>query len=51
MTSRKRRGMKKRLLAALKRNQPVPMWVIAKTKGKVRFNPKRRHWRTSKLKP
>lgn len=39
-----------RLSKATKRNRPVPIWVVAKTLGRVRTHPYRRHWRRSKLK-
>ncbi|MEM2099172.1 MAG: 50S ribosomal protein L39e [Candidatus Bathyarchaeia archaeon] len=40
-----------RLAKAAKQKEAVPTWVIARTAGKVRTNPKRRrHWRTRKLK-
>jgi large subunit ribosomal protein L39e len=42
---------KRRLVRAGKENKAVPAWVIAKTRGKVRTNPRRRHWRRNKLKP
>jgi large subunit ribosomal protein L39e len=42
---------KRRLVRAGKESKPVPAWVIAKTRGKVRTNPRRRHWRRNKLKP
>jgi len=42
---------KRRLASANKRSKPVPTWVVARTLGRVRFNPKRRRWRTRKLKP
>ncbi|MBS7248616.1 MAG: 50S ribosomal protein L39e [Candidatus Jordarchaeales archaeon] len=42
---------KLRLAKAGKQNSSVPAWVIVKTAGRVRTNPKRRHWRRSKLKP
>jgi large subunit ribosomal protein L39e len=41
---------KLRLARAFKSNQPVPAWVIVKTLRKFTFNPKRRHWRSTKLK-
>lgn len=41
---------KKRLAKHLKQNQPPPAWVMIKTRGKVRTNPKRRSWRRKKLK-
>jgi large subunit ribosomal protein L39e len=39
-----------RLAKAGKEKKPVPTWVIAKTGGKVRSNPKRRRWRQRKIK-
>ena len=50
MGSRKPSGVKKRLVKNIKKNSPVPTWVIIKTKRKVRTNPKRRMWRRTKLK-
>ncbi|MBS7625596.1 50S ribosomal protein L39e [Candidatus Bathyarchaeota archaeon] len=41
---------KRRLGRAHKRSRPVPTWVVAKTRGKVRATSRRRHWRRSKLK-
>ncbi len=41
---------KLRMARALKQNRPVPIWVVAKTMGRVRTHPKRRYWRRSKLK-
>jgi large subunit ribosomal protein L39e len=41
---------KRRLIKAGIESKPVPAWVIAKTKGKVRTTPKRRHWRHTKIK-
>jgi len=43
-------SIKKRLAHAWKQNRPVPIWVVARTMGRVRTTPKRRHWRRSKLK-
>uniref|UniRef100_A0A7J3ZIZ5 Large ribosomal subunit protein eL39 n=1 Tax=Fervidicoccus fontis TaxID=683846 RepID=A0A7J3ZIZ5_9CREN len=43
-------GKKLRLASALNSNSPVPAWVVVKTRRKVRFNIKRRHWRRQKLK-
>jgi len=51
MARHKPPAKKRRLAGARKRSGPVPAWVIAKTMGKVRVNPKRRHWRRNKLKP
>jgi large subunit ribosomal protein L39e len=39
-----------RLAKATKQNRPIPIWVVAKTLGRVRTHPKRRFWRRSKLK-
>ncbi len=42
---------KRRLAKATKEKKSVPTWVIARTDGKVRTNPKRRrNWRTRKIK-
>ncbi len=42
---------KHRLAKANKQKEAVPTWVIAKTDGRVRTNPKRqRQWRRRKLK-
>ncbi len=42
---------KLRLAKANKQKSPVPTWVIVRTDGKVRTNPKRqRNWRRSKIK-
>ncbi|NIN52883.1 MAG: 50S ribosomal protein L39e [Nitrososphaeria archaeon] len=41
---------KKRLAAAWKSSRPVPVWVVAKTMGRVRRTPSRRRWRMTKLK-
>ncbi|MCE4598723.1 MAG: 50S ribosomal protein L39e [Desulfurococcales archaeon] len=41
---------KLRLARATKSNSAVPAWVIVKTMRRYTFNPKRRHWRRSKLK-
>ena len=48
MAHNKPAAKKRRLSAALKNNYPVPMWVIAKTLGKVRRRA-RRNWRRSRL--
>ena len=42
---------KRRLGKAGKEKSPVPTWVIVRTSGKVRTNPKRqRNWRRRKIK-
>ncbi len=50
MAHNKPLGKKLRLARALKENSPVPLWVIAKTRGRFRTHPKRRHWRRVSLK-
>ena len=43
---------KRRLSKANKEKKSVPTWVIARTGGKVRTNPKRqRNWRRGTIKP
>jgi large subunit ribosomal protein L39e len=42
---------KRRLGKAGKQAKSVPTWVIGRTAGKVRSNPKRRQWRTRKIRP
>lgn len=41
---------KLRLIKAKVQNRRVPLWVLVKTKRKVRDNPERRSWRHSHLK-
>jgi large subunit ribosomal protein L39e len=48
--SKVRLPRKLRLAKAMKQNRPVPIWVVAKTLGRVRTHPRRRYWRRSKLK-
>ncbi len=40
-----------RLGKYLNSNQTVPTWVIMKTSRKVTTHPKRRRWRSTKIKP
>ncbi|MGA2767552.1 MAG: 50S ribosomal protein L39e [Candidatus Bathyarchaeia archaeon] len=49
MTRNKPTAKKRRLAKAGKQKRPVPTWVIAKTAGKFRSTPKRRQWRTRKI--
>jgi len=49
MTRNKPAAKKRRLAKAGKEKKAVPTWVVAKTAGKVRTNPKRRQWRRTKL--
>lgn len=43
--------VKKRLAKARKHSGAVPTWVVVKTRGRVRFHSKRRHWRRGRIKP
>lgn len=49
MARQKPASRKMHLAKANKQNQSVPAWVIAKTRGHVRVNSKRRNWRRRKL--
>ncbi|HIE13994.1 TPA: 50S ribosomal protein L39e [Candidatus Bathyarchaeota archaeon] len=51
MARNKPLAKKLRLIKAGRESKPVPTWVIAKTRGRVRVTPKRRHWRRTKIKP
>ena len=50
MARNKPTAKKRRLIRAVKQNDAVPMWVVMKTMGRVRRNPKQRNWRRSRLK-
>lgn len=50
MARNKPTAKKRRLAKAGKQKKPVPAWVMAKTNGKFRTHPKRRHWRSSETK-
>jgi len=50
MARAKALAKKLRLINREKSNSPIPIWVIAKTMRKVRYRPRLRHWRRSKLK-
>ena len=45
MAAHKSAPRKIRLMKKLKQSSSVPAWIIARTKKKVRSNPKRRQWR------
>lgn len=49
MSTIKTSAKKAKLVKASTANRRVPVFVIAKTKRKVRFNPRRRAWRHQKL--
>lgn len=46
----KHTARKRRLAKAGRQSSSVPMWIVAKTMGRFRSHPKRRHWRRTKLK-
>jgi large subunit ribosomal protein L39e len=50
MARTKPTAKKRRLAKAGKQKRAVPSWVIAKTGGKFRTHPKRRNWRSRKIK-
>jgi len=50
MARNKPAAKKRRLAKKGKQSKGVPTWVMVKTRGKVRTNPKRRNWRRTKLK-
>ncbi|CAI9832332.1 MAG: 60S ribosomal protein L39 [Nitrosopumilus sp.] len=47
MAARKSSPRKVRLIKKAKQAEPVPAWIIIKTKRSVRTNPKRRAWRSA----
>lgn len=47
MAARKSSPRKIRLLKKTRQTEPVPAWIILKTKRGVRTNPKRRAWRSA----
>lgn len=49
MARNKPTAKKRRLAKAGKQRKAVPTWVIGKTAGKVRTHPKKRQWRSRKL--
>ncbi len=42
---------KKRLIRAHKLTRRAPVWVIVKTRGRIRGSVKQRSWRTHRIKP
>ncbi|MEM3421910.1 MAG: hypothetical protein QW835_05550 [Candidatus Hadarchaeum sp.] len=51
MARNKRFPVKKRLARAARKTRRAPVWVMSKTKGKIRTSVKRRSWRRSRIKP
>jgi large subunit ribosomal protein L39e len=47
-----KKSLTKKLILVKKRkqNKAIPLFIVAKTKRKIRTNNKRRNWRTDKLK-
>ncbi|XP_039084015.1 60S ribosomal protein L39-like [Hyaena hyaena] len=37
------------LVEKKKQNHPIPQWILMKISNKIRYNPKKRHWRRTKL--
>ena len=50
MARNKHVARKLRLAKAGKSNSPTPVWVVMKTIRRVRYLPRLRHWRRTKLK-
>lgn len=50
MSRNKPLAKKLRLAKANKQNRRVPLWAVIRTSRKVRFHPKMRQWRRSKIK-
>jgi large subunit ribosomal protein L39e len=50
MTRNKPSAMKIRLMKAVKQNRRVPAWVMLRTNRNFLRHPKRRSWRTGRLK-
>ena len=49
MSSRKTFRIKWFQAKEQKQSFPIPQWIRVKTDGQIRYNSKRRHWRTTKL--
>ncbi|XP_037584103.1 60S ribosomal protein L39-like [Cebus imitator] len=49
MSSHKTFRIKRSLAKKQKQNRPIPQWIRMETGNKIRYNSKRRHWRTTKL--
>ncbi len=50
MARNKHLARKLRLAKETKSNSAVPIWVVVKTRRRVPFRPRLRHWRRAKLK-
>jgi len=43
--------LKRRLARAARTTRRAPVWVMVKTRGRIRSSAKRRHWRRGSVKP
>ena len=50
MARNKPLAKKLRLGNRLKKNSPIPVWVVPRTMRRIRWRPRLRHWRRTKLK-
>jgi len=50
MSRAKSSARKRHLGMELKKNRRLPVFVMAKTNRRITANPRRRHWRSRKLK-
>ncbi|KAF5725857.1 hypothetical protein HS088_TW23G00587 [Tripterygium wilfordii] len=48
-TSHKTFRIKKKLAKKMRQNRPIPHWIRMRTDNTIRYNAKRRHWRSTKL--
>ncbi|HID60416.1 MAG TPA: 50S ribosomal protein L39e [Hadesarchaea archaeon] len=51
MSKNKPAPVKRRLGRAAKLRRRAPLWVMAKTRGRIRTHTKRRSWRRQRIKP
>jgi large subunit ribosomal protein L39e len=51
MARNKPAPLKRRLTKAARRAKRAPIWVIMKTRGRIRSSAKQRSWRRQRIKP
>jgi large subunit ribosomal protein L39e len=51
MARNKPAPLKRRLVKAGRRTRRAPVWVMVKTRGRIRTHVKQRHWRRQRIKP
>lgn len=51
MARNKPAPLKRRLIKGGKQTRRAPVWVMVKSRGRIRTNVKQRNWRRQKLKP